>query len=71
MIPPFVGCVEKEVKRFHILSVNVARWLRKSIKDATTMLGNIYIATFVRNIILIKRLDGMNTHRKEQLKVII
>ena len=64
MIPPCVGCVEKEMKQSHISSVNVASWLRKSIKDATTTLENTYIGNFVRKIVLIQKQDCMNTHQK-------
>ena len=35
------------------------------------MLGNTYIGNFLKNIILIQKQDGMNTHRKTLLKVVI
>ena len=36
------------MKQSHISSVNVASWLRKSIKDVTTALGNAYIGKFCK-----------------------
>ena len=51
------------MKQSRISSANVANWRRRSIKDATTIMGNIYIGSFVRNTILIQKQSGMNTHR--------
>ena len=45
------------MKQSYRSSVNVASWLRESMKDTTTALGNTCSGNFVRSIILIQKQD--------------
>ena len=56
-------CGDRTETVSHIIS-ECSELAQKEYKDVTTTLENTYIGNFVRNIILMQKQDGMNTHQK-------